>query len=186
MPLYYFIRKDTSITEDSEKRDLQIIYQASIVGNMFTRYSRKVIDILKELTLGTDAETLIKGLKCGRKAIQELQAHYDVTSEGAQRKQVDRAYIKKVFYKNETTLTFEKYVTKLKGFFNVLEKYGVLLYEEQMVENLLDHIMSPKKELKTEVNSCRSSHLSIFSKAPTYLYTVVARLYQEMGKRFYV
>ena len=74
----------------------------------------------------------------------------------------------------------------LKGFFNVLEKYGVPIYEEQMVENLLDHIMSPNTELKTEVNSCRSSHLSIFVKASTYLYTVVARLYQEMGKRFYV
>ena len=80
MPLSYFIRKDTSIPEDSEKRDLQIIYQANIVGNMFTRDSMNVIDILKELTLGTDSETPIKDLKCGRKAIQELQAHYDVTS----------------------------------------------------------------------------------------------------------
>ena len=36
----------------------------------------------------------------------------------------------KKFYKNETTFTFEKYVTKLKGLFNMLEKYGVPLYEE--------------------------------------------------------
>ena len=37
---------------------------------MFTRYSRKVIDILKELTLGTDAETWIIGLKCSKKVMQ--------------------------------------------------------------------------------------------------------------------
>ena len=48
-----------------------------------------------------------------------------------------------IFYKNETTFKFEKYVTKLKGVFNVLEKYGVPLYEEQMFGHLLDQIMSP-------------------------------------------
>ena len=63
MTLSYVIRNDTSSPKDSETRDVQIIHQASIVGNMFTRYSRKVPDILKELTLGTDSETWIKGIK---------------------------------------------------------------------------------------------------------------------------
>ena len=80
VPLSYIIINDTSIPEDSENRDVQIIYQAILVGNMFTRDSRKVLDVLKELTLGTDAETWIKGLNCGRKSMQELQAHYDGTS----------------------------------------------------------------------------------------------------------
>ena len=95
---------------------------------MFIRDSRKVLYIHKELTLGTEAETWIKGLKCVRKAMQELQAHYDGTLEGSRRRQVARADIKKIFYKNETTFTFEKYVTNLKGFFNVLVRYGVPLY----------------------------------------------------------
>ena len=82
---------------------------------MFTKDSRKVLTILKELTLGTDAETYIKGLECGLKAMQELQAHYDSTSEGSRRKQVSRADLKIIFYKNETNFTVEKYVTKLKG-----------------------------------------------------------------------
>ena len=34
--------------------------------------------------------------------------------------QVARADLKKIFYKNETTFTFEKYFTKLKVFLNVL------------------------------------------------------------------
>ena len=61
--------------------------------------------------------------------MQELQSHNDVTSEGARKKQFSRVDLKKIFYKNETTLTFEKYVTKLKGILNVLEKYGVPLYD---------------------------------------------------------
>ena len=44
-------------SQDSKNRDMKIIYQASLVRNMFTRDTRKVLDILKELTLGTDAET---------------------------------------------------------------------------------------------------------------------------------
>ena len=59
----------------------------------------------------------------------------------------------------------------------MLGKYGVPLYEDQMVKHLLDQIMSPNKELKTEVNICRSSQLSKFFKASTYLSTVIARLY---------
>ena len=99
--------------------------------------------------------------------MQELQAHYDGTSEGSRRKQVARADLKKIFYKNETTFIFGKYVTKLKGVFNVLGKYGVPLYEDQMVEHLQDQIISPNTELKTEVNICRSSHSSAFVKAST-------------------
>ena len=66
MPLYYVIRKDTSGPKDSKNRDVKIIYQASLVGDMFTRDSRKFLDIIKELTVGTDAETWIKGVNCGR------------------------------------------------------------------------------------------------------------------------
>ena len=73
---------------------------------MFTRNSRKVLDTLKELTFGTEPETYIKGPKCGRKGVQELQSHYDGTSERARRKQVARADLKKIFYNNETTFTF--------------------------------------------------------------------------------
>ena len=69
VPLSYVIRKDTPIPEDIENRDVQIIYQESLEGGIFTRDSGKVIEILKEITLGTDYETWIKGLKCGRKAM---------------------------------------------------------------------------------------------------------------------
>ena len=81
--------------------------------------------------------------------MQELQAHYDCTSQGAWRKQVARANTYEVFYKTDNNFTFEKYVTKLKGVFNVSEKYGVPLYKEQMVKHILDQIMSPNTDLKT-------------------------------------
>ena len=69
-----------SSTKDSYNRDVQLIYEASVLGNMFTRDSIKVLVIIKELTLGTDAETWIKGHECRRDSMQEHQARYDGTS----------------------------------------------------------------------------------------------------------
>ena len=77
-------------------------------------------------------KTWIEVLKCGKKAIQELQDHYYDTSGGAQRKRVVKYDSKKIFYNIETTFKFEKYVTKIKGIFHVLERYGVTLHEEKM------------------------------------------------------
>ena len=51
VPLCYVIRKDKSSTKDSENRDVQRIYQAILFGKMFTKDSRKVLDMIKELTL---------------------------------------------------------------------------------------------------------------------------------------
>ena len=53
--------------------------------------------IPKEPTLGNDSETWIKRLKCDIKSTKEIQYHYDGTSEVAQRKQVDRVDLKKIF-----------------------------------------------------------------------------------------
>ena len=47
VPLSYVIRKYLPIPEYSENRDVQIIYQGIIVGNMFTRDSRKFLDTFK-------------------------------------------------------------------------------------------------------------------------------------------
>ena len=88
MPISYVIRKDTPSTDDGDNRDVQIIHQSILVGNMFTRDSRKVIDILNKLTLGIYLKTSIKGLKCGRNTMQDLQARYDGTSEVTQGKKL--------------------------------------------------------------------------------------------------
>ena len=112
-----------------------------------------------------------------QKGNARASSHYDGTSKGARRKKFARSDLNKIFYKNETTFKFKKYVTKIKRIINVLGKHGVPLYEWQMVDILLDQIMSSNTELKKEVNIFRLSHSSIFFKAYTYLSTVVARIY---------
>ena len=43
-----------------------------------------------------------------------LQNHYDGKSECKRRKQVAKDDLKRLFYRNETTFSFEKYITKIK------------------------------------------------------------------------
>lgn len=176
VPLYYVIRKDQP-DESLPLRDREIIYHAPLNGNMFIRDSKRVLSLLKELTAGTDAETWMRGARCGRDAMLSLQAHYDGESEGERRKQVARADLSKLFYRNESTFSFEKYVTKLKHIFNILERYKVPLYEEEKVKHLLDKINCPNAELKTEVSICRAQHATTFEDATTYLATVVSRIF---------
>ena len=113
---------------------------------------------------------------CWIKSMQELQYHHGGAIEGYRSKQVARSNLI-FFYNNESTFTFDKYVTKLKGLFNVLDIYGVPLHEEQIVEHLLDQIISPNTELKTKFNICRLSHSFTFIKTSAYLSTVVYILY---------
>ena len=56
----------------------------------------------------------MKVKRCGREAMLALQNHYDGKSEGERRKHVDKDELKRLFYRNETTLSFDKYVTKMK------------------------------------------------------------------------
>ena len=87
---------------------------------MFSCDTKTVLVILKELTVDTFAETCMKSKHFGREAMLELQNSSDGKSEVERRKQVAKDNIKRLFYSNETTFSFGKYVTKMKQTFNVL------------------------------------------------------------------
>ena len=101
---------------------------------MFSCDTKMFLGILKELTVDTDADTLMKGKHCGQEAMFALQNYYDGKSEGEFRKQVAKEDLKRLFYRNKTTFSFEKYVTRMKQKFNVLDNYYIVrLYEEEKV-----------------------------------------------------
>ena len=47
-------------------REQDIIQNASLQGNIFSRDTKKVLAIIREITLDTDAGTWMKGKRCGR------------------------------------------------------------------------------------------------------------------------
>ena len=59
---------------------------------MFTIDSERVLTLLKELCLETEAETWFRNIKCGRAAMKALQLHYDGPDESKRRKEEARVY----------------------------------------------------------------------------------------------
>ena len=108
-----------------------------------------------------------------------LQNHYDGKSEGERRKQPTKDNLRRLFYRNETNFSFEKYVTNIKQTLNMLYNYDVPLNEEDKLRQLLDNINSPNNNFKIELNICISSHSASFETASTYLSTVISRNFSE-------
>ena len=178
IPYAYVIRKDDQDHNFMDlDREQQIMFNAPLQGAMFKRNSKYVLRILKELCTDTNAETWIKGIRCGRVAIKALQTHYDGTAEGERRKEVAKNDLKSLFYRNESTFSFEKYVTKMQAFYNTLEQYGEPEYESNKVKNLLDKINCPNNDIKIEVNICRNQHRDNFVQACTYTATAILRIF---------
>jgi len=133
------IRKDLEEGTEWDKLDrkTQQIHTAPLQGFAFNLDSKRVLTLLKELCLDTEAETWFKYIKCGRAAMKALQLHYDRPDGSKRRKEEARSKLKTVYYKHEGIFTFKKFVTKLYDAFQILEKYGEPLYEEEKLRLLL-------------------------------------------------
>ena len=121
-------------------RDDFIIYNTQLTDTIFNRDSKHVYQILKELISGTQAEDWMKEKSCGRIAMIALQNQYDGTAEGERRMDVAKASLTKLFYRNESTFSFEKYVNKYLTIFNILKKDKFPIYEKDKVYYLLNKI----------------------------------------------
>jgi len=182
-PLSYVIRKDLEAGTKWEEleRKVQQIRNAPLQGFTFNLDSKRVLTLLKELCLDTEAETWFCNIKCCRAAMKALQLHYDGPDESKRSKGEAKSKIKNVYYKHEGIFTFEKFVTNLYDAFHILEKYGEPLYEEENLRLLFTKSQNAHPEFKQEVVICRSQ-CSTFASAVIYLKTVVARLFPDVAK----
>ncbi len=180
VPLSYVIRKDLppGTVWDQLENKVQKIHNAPLQGFVFNIDTKKVMTVIKETCLGTEAEPWIKNIKCGREAMRALQLHYDGNDEAKKRLTDAKARLKTIFYKHEATFSFEKFATQLHDIFQTCERYGEPLFENQKLEHLLDKCHNNHPEFRQEVVICRSKDTD-FMGAITYLKTVVARLFPE-------
>ncbi len=183
VPLVYVIRKDTPPGTDKNtfSRKDQIIHNSPLQGFVFDMDTKTVLSVLKECTLGTEAETWIKNIKCGRVAMQALQRHYDGTDEARKRLDTAKAQLDKTFYRHEATFSFEKFVTALNSIYTIHDRYNEPIYESDKVRYLLDKCQNNHTEFKQAVMLCRTMH-DTFPSAVTYLKTEVGRLFPDGGR----
>ena len=112
-----------------------------------------------------------EGKRFDKEVMLVFQNHCDVKSEGEHRKQVAKDDLKRLSYRNKTTFSIDKYITRNKQTYNVLENYNVPLYEEDKVGQLLDNINCPNHYLKFDVKINRYIHSASLETAFRYLST---------------
>ena len=165
-------------TNDMDRDDF-IMYNTQLTGTMFKRDSKYVYQIMKELTNGTQVVDWMRGKSCGTIAMIALQNNYDGMAEGERRMAVTKVDLTTLFYRNESTFSFEKYVTKRLTIFNILEKYKFPIHEKDKMDHLLNTIQCPDKDLQMTFNICRTSHNNNFIQVSTYIQTEVARIFPD-------
>jgi len=112
-----------------QSRKEQIINNAPLTGYLYEKDNATVGNILKEVCLGTEAESWTKNIVGGREAMRALQLHYDGPDEARKRLSVAKAQLEKLLYRHEATFSFEKYVTALNDIYNIHERYQEPIFE---------------------------------------------------------
>ena len=88
--------------------------------------------------------------------------------------------MKNVYHKHEGTFTFEK-LTNLYDSFQILEKYGEPLYEEEKLWLFFAKCQNSQPEFQQEIIIYRSQCPTLLS-AVIYMKTLVARLFSDVIK----
>jgi len=92
------------------------------------------------VTVGTDAWEWIKIYDInqdGRLAFMALREHYDGPGEIDKRISLARTQVKELHYKNEQSFSFEKFITKLNGAFQMLAECHEALTEKAKVDQMI-------------------------------------------------
>ena len=178
VPISYVIRKGPTVGQFMQSRKEQIINNAPLTGYLYEKDNATVGNIIKEVCLGTEAESWIKNIVGGREAMRALQLHYDGPDEARKRLSVAKAQLEKLFYRHEATFSFEKYVTALNDIYNIHERYQEPIFESDKVRYLLEKCQNNHAEFKQTIVLCRSQHTT-FTGAVTMLKEACGRLFAD-------
>jgi hypothetical protein len=143
-----------------------------------------VWNILRSFTIGTPAWEWIRqldGRGNGRQGMIRLRNHYDGPDKRRARINEAEAIIDKLHYKGEQYMTFEKFVTKLTGAYQVLAHYDEHYSNEKKLRTLLSKINSNETDILSGVLTVRFTNPT-FDDAINFLADVVRSSVQAQGQ----
>ena len=179
--LKYVVRKDVEDDYEFADDDEARLYEYPHYGQSFRQDNKTVYQLLKAKCLKTAAWDWIQEYdrtSNGRAAWLALCDHYN--GEAEENKRVDMAHeqLKQLYYTNETTFPFEKFLTKLKAAFAVLDEVkDEKLSDKQKVHKMLDMIRSNDPALISAVTVTRKEYKTDFTGAANYFSSEVTRIY---------
>ena len=160
IPLAYVIRKEILDVEDYEFENEveRLIHEAPHDGPAFAADNQQVYRIIQSKLVGTENYEWISQYETsqdGRSTMNTLRTHYDGPGEIKRRIARAEAQIEALHYKSEQAFSFERFITKLNGAFQVLEQNKEGLTERKKVTIMCDKIQNNNTDLRAAVQFIR-------------------------------
>ena len=160
VPLAYVIRKEIEDVDDYvfENDVERLIHEAPLEGPVFNADNHQVYRIIKSKLVGTDNWEWISQYdrtENGRATMNTLRTHYDGPGEITKRVARAEAQIQSLHYKSEQTFSFERFITKLNGAYQVLQEHKEGLTERKKVSLMCDKIQNNNPSLVAAVQIVR-------------------------------
>jgi len=178
--LRYVVRAEQEpddFVDEQEER----MFQMPLAGPGFQEDNRAVYRLLKSFLIDTAGWAWIEQYgptENGRAAFWAWSNHYNGQGELSKRTSLAKARVEGLHYKNERSMSFEKYTELLTKSFTTLDKdEDERLSERQKVEKLLKGISTPDAELTACKAVISQNYRTDFTGACAYFSQEVARLH---------
>jgi len=167
VPLSYVIRPidvDPGSAPDEYTRSL---WAASFHTRQYHDDNREVYHLFKDLLTKTEGQTWFEKVRDGdgRAAHLLLREHYVGEAHDQRRAASAVAKLENLFWKNESSFPFEKYLTRLNEAFMELEDAEQPLYPAQKVQWLIRGIKNDDIQVQTTIGIIRDRYLTSFDEA---------------------
>lgn len=176
----YIVRAQVTPEDFVDTRE-ERMYQLALVGPGYEEDNRAVFRLLKSYLINTAGWAWIEPMNStenGRVAFWAWSNHYNGQGELSKRTSLSKARVESLHYKNEQSMSFEKYTELLTKCFTTLDKDpDERVSARQKVERLLKGINTPDTELQACKAVISQNYRADFAGACAYFSQEVARLH---------
>ncbi len=167
VPLSYMICAADADPKKAPDAYTRALWAASFQTRQFHDDNREVYHLFKDLLTKTEGQTWFEKVKDGdgRAAHLLLREHYVGEAHDQRRAASALAKLENLFWKNESSFPFEKYLTRLNEAFMEMEDAEQPLYPAQKVQWLIRGIKNDDIQVQTTIGIIRDRYLTNFDEA---------------------
>jgi hypothetical protein len=167
VPLSYVIRATDADPENAPDEYTRALWAASFQTRQYSDDNREVYHLFKDLLTKTEGQTWFEKVKDGdgRAAHLLLREHYVGEAHDQRRAASALAKLENLFWKNESSFPFEKYLTRLNEAFMEMEDAEQPLYPAQKVQWLIRGVKNDDIQVQTTIGIIRDRYLTSFDEA---------------------
>jgi hypothetical protein len=157
VPLSYVIPAADVDPNEAPDEYTRALWAASFNTPQYKEDNRHVYQLFKDLLTKTEGSTWFEKVKDGdgRAAHLLLREHYVGEAHDQRRAAGARAKLESLFWKNESSFPFEKFLTRMNEAFMELEDAGQPLFPQQKVQWLIRGVKNDDIQVQTTIGIIR-------------------------------